>query len=163
MKTKAHAATHDALTGLPNEYLFHDRLTQVIVTSERGTGRFALLMVAINNYAAIYDEHGQAFSDRLILRVAECLQDTLRVPDTITRRENNTFVILLPLIESQSILNQLVSRIEKELTEPLQIDTNKIHLSISIGQANYPYNGADASALLQYVESDIKKAADDLA
>jgi GGDEF domain-containing protein len=65
-------------------------------------------------------------------------------------------VILIPQFESELILTQLISRIKKALAEPFQIDSNKIHMSISIGQGTYPYNGTDALKLLRYVELEIK-------
>ena len=158
MNTNAYAATHDAITHLPNKFLFLDRLKQAIAISERSTNRFALLIVTLNNYTAIHDEHGQTFSDRLILQVAERLQETLREPDTIARGEENTFVMLLPQVESELNLTQLIWRIEKALAEPFQIDFNKIHISISIGQGTYPSDGTNALKLLQYVELQIKNS-----
>jgi len=157
MKINPYAATHDELTGLPNEFLLLDRLNQAVITSERGTCRVALLIVSLNNYLTIQQEYGQEFSDRLILKVAESLQETLREPDTIARREDHAFAILLPQIESQLILTQLVSRIEKVMAKPFLIDSINIILNTSIGQGTYPYSGSDALKLLQYVESEIKK------
>jgi len=163
MKINPYAATHDELTGLPNEFLLLDRLNQAVITSERGTCRVALLIVSLNNYKTIHQEYGQDFSDRLILKVAESLQEVLREPDTIARKENHSFAIVLPQIDSQLILTQLVRRIEKVMAEPFVVNSRNIFLNTSISQGTYPYSGSDALKLLQYVESEIIKNQQEIA
>ena len=158
MNTNAYTATHDALTSLPNEYLFLDRLNQALAIAERGTNIFALLMVLPDNYTRLEQLHGQAFGDQLILQIAERMQVTLREPDTVTRRENNTFLILIPQIEDQQALTKLVLRLNKALAEPFQIDSYTIHMSFSLGKAVYPYDGVNADLLMQHVEAALKAA-----
>jgi diguanylate cyclase len=155
MKISAYTATHDGLTGLPNDFLFNDRLNQVIAISERSASRFALLLIALKNDKEIQRQYGQNVADRLILQIAESLQKTLREPDTISRKNNNTFCILLPQIKTQLILKQLVIRIEKELAKPFNVLSNEIYIKTRVGYGIYPDNGVDASGLYRYVESKI--------
>jgi len=157
-----YAATHDSLTGLPNEFLFFDRLNQATVIAERGTSRFALLLVVLNDYPQIEQQYGRIISRHLLVKVAERLQEILREPDTISRREDNNFMILLPQIESARSLTQLIWRIEKALSEPLQLETGNVCFNISIGQGFYPDNGATAFQLVEYVEADAMKSTSEL-
>lgn len=157
MNVNAFAATHDVLTHLPNKFLLLDRLNHAVVISERSRVSFALLIITINNYSEIIDEHGKKSSDDLILQVTERLLNALREPDTIARGEDNTFVILLPEVTNDFTLIKLISRIKKTLIEPFLINSNRINLSISIGQGMYPFNGTNALKLFKYVESEIQK------
>ena len=103
--------------------------------------------------------HDQGFCDQLIVQVSERLQLILREPDTITRRENNTFVILIPQLEDHQTLPKLLRRLSKSLAEAFQLDGYTIHMSFSFGQAVYPYDGVTADQLLQHVTADIAESA----
>jgi diguanylate cyclase len=50
-----HAATHDALTGLPNRVLLADRMGQAIARAARHEARFAVLVVDLDRFKAIND------------------------------------------------------------------------------------------------------------
>lgn len=156
MNVNAYAATHDALTRLPNEFLFLDRLNQTVAISERNTNLFALLLLMPDNFSKIHQLQGQAFGDQLIVRLAERLQLTFREPDTISRREDNSFLILMPQIDSQQALTKLINRLRKNLAEPFDIDTHSVHMSFSLGKAVYPYDGTTAALLKQHVEADLQ-------
>jgi len=158
MNTNAYTATHDEITGLPNEFLFLDRLSQTVSTLERGTSRFALLIISLNNYSSIINQYGQNVSNKLLLKITECLQKTLREPDTIARRNKNEFAILLPQIENSQNLFQLCRRIKNELPDSFQIDNNTIELDISMAEGIYPDNASNALELLKYVEIKINNS-----
>ncbi len=157
MNTNAYTATHDALTHLPNEFLFMDRLKQIVGISERGTNLFAVLITVPDNFNKIYDDYGQDLCDKLLLQIAERLQDTVREPDTITRRKDNAFEILIPQIENPQSLTKLINRIRNAVSQPYQIASNSIHITFSLGEAIYPYDGSSAESLLQHAESILRK------
>lgn len=155
MIANAYAATHDALTHLPNEYLLMDRLNQAVALSERSTNIFALLMVMPDDLSKIQQRHGQAFCEQLIIQVAARLQHTFREPDTITRSQDDRFIILIPQLTDKQALSKLILRLQKTLSEPFHIDSQSIQLNFSLGKAVYPYNGTTAGILLQHVAEDL--------
>lgn len=158
MNANAYAATHDALTHLPNEYLLMDRLNQAVALSERSTNIFALLMVKPDKLGELEQRHGLAFCEQLITTVAARLQQTFREPDTITRRKDNCFIILIPQIADKQALDKLILRLTKTLSEPFNIDSHSIQMSFRLGKAIYPYDGTSAEMLMQYVAADLKAA-----
>jgi diguanylate cyclase (GGDEF)-like protein len=155
MIANAYAATHDALTHLPNEYLFLDRLNQALAQSERSTNLFALLMVKPDKLEDIAQRHGQAFCEQLIIKIAERLQQTFREPDTISRSNDNHFTILIPQIADKAALDKLILRLQKTLSEPLQINSHSIQMNFRLGKAVYPYDGTSAEVLMEYVEANL--------
>jgi len=161
MTANAYAATHDALTHLPNEYLLMDRLNQAVALAERSTNLFALLLVKPDNLGQLQQGHGHAFCEQLIVTVATRLQQTFREPDTITRRRDDSFVILIPQIADKQALGKLIQRLKKALSEPLHIDSHSIQLSFSLGKAIYPYDGISDELLMQHIEADLQTTTTD--
>lgn len=158
MNANAYSATHDALTRLPNEYLFQDRLNQTVAISERSTNLFGLLLLIPDNLTRIHQLQGASFCDQLIVQMAERLQHAFREPDTICRRQDNAFLILMPQIDSQQALAKLIHRLRKTLAEPFDIDAHSIHMSFSLGRAIYPYDGTTAESLIRHVEADVENS-----
>lgn len=161
MTANAYAATHDALTHLPNEYLLMDRLHQAIALSERSTNLFALLLVKPDNLGKLQQGHGQDFCEQLIVTAATRLQQTFREPDTITRRRDDSFIILIPQIADKQALGKLIQRLTKTLSEPLHIDSHSIQINFSLGKAIYPYDGTTAELLMEYIEADLQATTPD--
>jgi diguanylate cyclase (GGDEF)-like protein len=154
MNANAYTATHDPLTRLPNEFLFLDRLNQTLAISERNTNLFALLLLIPDNLNKILQLHEPAFCDQLVIRLAERLQLAFREPDTISRRQDSSFLILMPQIDSQQALTKLIHRVRKTLAEPFEIDAHGVHMSFSLGKAVYPYDGTTSVLLMEQVEAD---------
>src|SRR5206468_2235506 len=74
----AHMAYHDGLTDLPNRAAFLQALTQMIEACE-GTGEeFAVLCVDLDGLKEVNDVFGHAHGDKLLVEVAQRLQDSAR-------------------------------------------------------------------------------------
>lgn len=158
MMTNAYQATHDALTDLPNDFLFLDRLSRAVATSERDTNRFALLFIVLENYNAIHQEYGKKLSDQLLLEITDRLKISFREADTLARTGDNQFAVLLTQIKNRNVVSQLIRRVEKTLEETYQIDPLTLRLKANIAYGIYPDNAVDAVTLIQYVEEQLCKA-----
>lgn len=156
MNANAYTATHDPLTRLPNEFLFLDRLNQALAISERNTNLFALLLLIPDDPGKIHQQHEQAFPEQLVMQLAERLLLAFREQDTISRRQDGSFLILMPQIDSQQALTKLIHRLLETLAEPFQIDDHALHMSFSLGKAVYPYDGNTAVLLMEQVEADAR-------
>ncbi|HEY9052834.1 MAG TPA: diguanylate cyclase [Gammaproteobacteria bacterium] len=155
MITNAYQATHDALTDLPNDFLFLDRLSRAVATSERDTNRFALLFIVLDNYKSIHQEYGKKISDQLLLQITERLKVSLREADTLARTGDNRFAVLLTQIKNRNVITQLIRRVEKTLAETFLMDAPPLHINASIAYGIYPDNAVDAMTLIQYVEDEL--------
>ena len=88
-------AFYDPLTSLANRRLLNDRLNQVMIGSKR-TGHFAALMVLdLDNFKPLNDEHGHVVGDLLLVEVAKRLRACVRETDTVARFGGDEFVVLL--------------------------------------------------------------------
>lgn len=88
-------ATHDALTGLPNRLVFHERLEQRIVTARRsGRHDYAVLFVDLDGFKLVNDGLGHAAGDRLLVSLAVELETAFREDALVARYGGDEFTVL---------------------------------------------------------------------
>jgi PAS domain S-box-containing protein len=97
-----HLAYHDALTDLPNQVLFKDRLKQAIALSHRTDQMQAVLLLNVDRFKTINDSLGYTSGDRLLQSVAERLTSCVRESDTVARFGGDEFAVLLTQIPAHS-------------------------------------------------------------
>ena len=71
-------ATRDALTGLPNRLLLHERLTQAISKAKRSGQRVGVLFIDLDRFKNVNDTLGHRIGDELLKRVTAALERAAR-------------------------------------------------------------------------------------
>ena len=143
-----HQALHDALTGLPNRTLFHDRVAQGLKRSQRTKTAYAVLLMDLDRFKEINDTLGHDAGDRLLHELGERLQSCTRGEDTVARIGGDEFGFLLTDIDVQTA-KRIVARIQHELRNPFVIQGLSLHVEASIGIAVFPEHGNSVEQLLQ--------------
>ena len=88
-------ANHDSLTGLYNRRRFNEELRREIVSLMRKVHSSALFFIDLDQFKYINDACGHPAGDRLICKVADELQRSVRRDDVLARFGGDEFVILL--------------------------------------------------------------------
>jgi diguanylate cyclase (GGDEF)-like protein len=133
----------DPLTGIANYRQLIAVLEWEINRSER-TGRpFALVFLDVDGLKDINDRHGHVAGSRALCRVARELQVSSRSMDTAARFGGDEFALVLPEIDEAEAW-----RAARRVSEQLTLDGETPPVSVSLGVAVYPRDGATADELL---------------
>jgi diguanylate cyclase (GGDEF)-like protein/PAS domain S-box-containing protein len=143
-----HQAVHDALTGLPNRLLLHDRLSQAILSARRDETSLALLVMDLDRFKEINDTLGHHYGDLLLRELGVRLRGLLRESDTAARLGGDEFAILLPRA-STAEAEIAARRVLHALQQPFVLDGHAVEVGASIGGAVFPEHGSDPGTLLR--------------
>ena len=133
-KQLAHEVLHDKLTGLPNRALFIDRLNQTIKRSKRHENEtFAILILDLDRFKVVNDSLGHLAGDKMLMKVSQRLETSLRMEDTVARLGGDEYAILINDMRDPFEVIQIANRIQKELAAPANIDGQMVYSTASIG------------------------------
>jgi len=132
-----HDAVHDGLTGLPNRALFIDHLKVAVARNRRNAkSMFAVLFLDLDRFKIINDSLGHLVGDQLLMSIAAKLRACLRPGDTIARLGGDEFTILLDDLKSIDEALVVAERIQRDLSEPVELEGRQVFASLSIGIAH---------------------------
>jgi diguanylate cyclase (GGDEF)-like protein/PAS domain S-box-containing protein len=153
-----HLAYHDALTDLPNQVLFKDRLKQAIALSRRNDQMQAVLLLNLDRFKTINDSLGYTAGDRLLQSVAQRLGSCVRESDTVARFGGDEFAVLLTQIPRAQDAANVASAIKNALDQAFLFEDQEIFVSSSIGISLYPPDGRDTASLLKNAGTALDRA-----
>src|SRR3954451_8412348 len=146
---KEHQALHDALTGLPNRDLFHDRIDQAIRATRRSGDTAVVMIMDLDHFKEINDQLGHHMGDLLLQEVARRLSATLREADTVARLGGDEFGVLLPRVNKGGDAAVVAQQLLVELGEPFMLEGMRLEIDASVGIALHPQHGDDVETLQQ--------------
>ena len=144
-----HLAYHDALTDLPNQVLFKDRLKQAIALSRRSDQMQAVMLLNLDRFKTINDSLGYAAGDRLLQSVAQRLTSCVRESDTVARFGSDEFAILLTQIPRAQDAANAARALKSSLDQAFIFEDQEIFMTSSVGISLYPQDGRDTGGLLK--------------
>jgi diguanylate cyclase (GGDEF)-like protein/PAS domain S-box-containing protein len=157
----AFQALHDPLTGLPNRSLLLDRLSLALARSLRSGENVAVMLIDLDGFKDVNDTLGHHVGDELLKVVSQRLQTTLRDADSISRLGGDEFVIVAETSAEEINARTVAGRIVEALREPIQLGTNEVVVSGSVGlviaNASLDHN-LDASSLLRKADIAMYRA-----
>jgi diguanylate cyclase (GGDEF)-like protein len=142
------ASTHDALTGLPGrELLLNHVFDAARLSGELDVDRFALVVIDLERFGRINDEHGHAAGDRVLETIAARLTSAVRANDYVSRIGGDEFAIVLPA-QPVAAHRGITDRIEEVLARPIVVDGTEIVCTPVIGMAEH-VDDDDEDSLLE--------------
>ncbi len=150
----------DALTGVPNRRQLFQRLEQEWTRSLRFGDELSLLMVDLDRFKSINDQHGHPVGDIVLRSVALALKRNVRKVDTVARFGGEEFCIVLPRVTHTEAL-EVAEKLRRSVSQaPIEFATGEppIFPTISIGVASYVPETADAAGLLERADHALYEA-----
>ena len=153
--------TFDPLSGLPNRDAWHSAVDQAIVNARRNDSHFTILDIGLDRFRLINESLGHTTGDQVLVAAAENIKQLLRRHDIAARPGGDRFSILLTDMDNAQSISTFCERILAAFSRPIEIPSNPLSLSVSIGVALYPGDGDDTRTLLKNAESALHGAKED--
>lgn len=145
-------AVTDGLTGVFNHRRFQEALQTDLLRAQRHKRPLSVLMIDVDFFKKINDALGHPAGDELLRRLAEILGADLRQTDLIARYGGEEFTVLLPEVtktEAVQVAERMRLAVEAQANEGHRW---KQTVTVSIGVATYPEDGATGQALIEVAD-----------
>jgi len=133
--TLEQAALTDALTGIQNRRYFDDALREYLAEFGRIEKPIGLMILDLDHFKQINDNHGHNIGDEVLREVAKCLKDMTRYHDVVARLGGEEFAVVAPNMDSELLL-KLAERIRRAIANLAVLSGNvRLKITTSVGLA----------------------------
>lgn len=154
-------ANFDALTGLPNRRMFHDRLEHAVATAHRTGHPLSLMFLDLDGFKEVNDTLGHDIGDLLLKETAERLCKCIRETDTVARLGGDEFTVILGELHDASSIERLAQLILQQVARPYLLKGEQVFVTASIGITVYPDDGTTVEVLLKNADQAMYAAKND--
>lgn len=149
-----YAAHHDTLTGLANRTLFNASLEDTLVKSATLQCEGDLMLLDLDNFKPVNDEHGHVAGDELLKLVAQRLRECVRSSDLVARLGGDEFAIILRRTGSgASFTNEIADRIVQRIQAPFNVGGKQVSISVSVGIAPLSGRVSDVNSIIKRADN----------
>lgn len=151
-------AATDQLTGLNNRRVAMERLDEEHARFQRSGQRYALIMMDLDHFKSINDQHGHGGGDAVLREVARRLLKSVRSTDTLARVGGEEFLLLLPMNDIDGALVH-AGRIRKHVgTNPVHTPSADVPVTVSLGVADVLDDDASAQSVVSRADAALYRA-----
>lgn len=155
-----HLVHHDTLTSLPNRMLLQDRLQRMMVKANRTGTNVAVVFLDLDRFKKVNETLGHDVGDRLLIEVANILENCVRKSDTVARLSGDEFGVILDDLKDVKFAAVVAKKIFKALSRPIFVEEYELYASCSIGISIYPADSDNVEGLLSCAETALYRAKD---
>lgn len=148
----------DFLTELPNRQRLDEQMREYMNRAERYGQKFSILVLDVDHFKKINDEHGHTAGDRVLRAIAQLLAENKRASDFLARYGGEEFVLLLPetaLESAAAIADKICERVRNR---NFQFQTQPIRLTLSAGVGEVAPGRDTAESLFERVDKALYDA-----
>lgn len=150
-------AHYDALTGLPNRLVLHDRLAQEIARAKRDGSQLAVIFADLDRFKNVNDSLGHATGDELLVKVSHLFTGCVRETDLVVRLGGDEFVVVITdlrtHINPMMLVTAVAEKILGALKQTLIIAGHPMSFTASLGIAVFPRDGDNVEDLLKNADA----------
>ncbi len=146
-------SVRDPLTGLYNRRYLEESIQRELGRAKREQTPLSIIMLDLDHFKRINDEHGHSTGDKVLVAVSEMLKGALRGEDLICRFGGEEFTLILPGAAFE-VAMQRAEQVRQAIEE-LHIEVSQasvLQVTSSLGIATFPTHGDDAQVLLNLAD-----------
>ena len=144
-------ANFDALTSLPNRFMFTDRLRHAIELGRRNNAPLALLFIDLDRFKEVNDGLGHTLGDALLVQVARRLREHVGDARRIARLGGDEFAIILENAAQEQV-DRIAETVTDVLSRPFDLEGHAAYVSASVGIAYYPKDALHIENLIRHAD-----------
>ena len=151
-------AYNDSLTGLANRVKFSETLSTYLDEASATSGKVALLTLDIDRFKNINDTLGHIAGDQLLIQFAQRLQSEIGDRGWLGRLGGDEFVVIMPDICCRDQAVEISQDIICAISKPMQIGSNLVNVSTSLGIAIGPDDSSSGETLFRFADTALYHA-----
>jgi diguanylate cyclase (GGDEF)-like protein len=151
------SAVTDGLTGLYNHAHFLSALKREVQRSRRQGTKLSLAMFDLDDFKRINDTRGHVEGDRVLMKAAALIQESLRDVDIAARYGGEEFAVVLPDTTRTGAF-VVAERIRKRIESHFRRRRGSPRVTISGGAASYPDDASDIEELIRRADEGLYRS-----
>ena len=151
-------ATSDALTGLPNRAALHEGMRSAMARARREGQHLSLLMIDLDRFKPINDQHGHQVGDRVLREAAQRMARLLRDCELHARYGGDEFVAVINEHRDSGAARHVADRLVAGIGEAILVDGLTLYVGASVGIARFPDDADDPDELLRRADLALYRA-----
>lgn len=154
-----HQATVDSLTGLVHRRVLDDAMDRAL-SRTAGTAGTALMLVDVDSFKSINDQHGHPVGDDALVHVASVFRSVVRYGDAVLSRVGgDELAVLLPDCPAGIAVRRAGEVWQAVRGTPLRLpDGRLLALSVSVGVAHAPSHATGLEELFAAADAALYEA-----
>jgi len=150
----------DSLTNLYNRY-YLEMISQKESRIMQQWTKIAVLYLDLNKFKPVNDKYGHGTGDRVLIEIAQCLNNNLRHDDLIFRLGGDEFLLLCNMTDvdrPRKQINKIAQMVVKQISRSIIIDDISIQVGASVGAAIYPDDGSTLDEVIDLADKAMYEA-----
>jgi diguanylate cyclase (GGDEF)-like protein len=152
----------DPLTGMYNRRSMDQLLQREVALAERHGLPFSLVIIDMDHFKQVNDDHGHAAGDHLLRAFADCVRITLRKTDLAFRYGGDEFVIGLPqttIAQAQQVVHKIRQALSAaDFSDAIAHLDHQPTLSIGLAERSVAMNLRDLPSLMNAADAALYEA-----
>jgi diguanylate cyclase (GGDEF)-like protein len=151
-------AQEDPLTSLPNRRHLSTLLDNAIERARRDNRRLGVYFLDVDNFKNFNDSLGHVFGDRVLMSVANRLEEFADGLGFVARLGGDEFTLVCQNADSERSIHETGVRLVQAFQKLLSVDDREFSVSVSVGASVFPEHGSGADELLRAADSALFRA-----
>jgi diguanylate cyclase (GGDEF)-like protein len=149
----------DQLTQLANRHKSTELLTHFLALARRQTQPLSLVLIDVDHFKQVNDQHGHATGDDVLRRMGGMLRASFRDEDVVARWGGEEFLVAMYAMGTGDTIARM-HRVLETVRREVFVSTEGAEFSVSFsgGVAEFPRDGLDLETLYRAADEALYRA-----